>query len=68
MGFSPWLLTTILLIIPIVHFYWFYKYAEAFSKYVKKDENTILWFVLGVVFWPVLLIIAQSELNKIATE
>ncbi|WP_457549927.1 DUF4234 domain-containing protein [Archaeoglobus sp.] len=55
-----------MLLIPIANIYWLYKYAEAFSKYVKKDNNAVLWFLL---FWFVTIIapaIVQSELNKIA--
>jgi hypothetical protein len=59
--------TAWLLIVPIANIYWFYKYAEAFSTYVKKDNNAVLWFLL---FWLVSIItpaIVQSELNKLAT-
>ncbi|HEX9901274.1 MAG TPA: DUF4234 domain-containing protein [Acidobacteriota bacterium] len=59
--------TAWLLIVPIANIYWFYKYAEAFSAHVKKDNNAILWFLL---FWLISIImpaIVQSELNKIAT-
>jgi len=59
--------TAWLLIVPIANIYWFYKYAEAFSTHVKKDNNAILWFIL---FWLISIImpaIVQSELNKIAT-
>jgi len=58
--------TAILLIIPIANIYWLYRYAESFSKFVKKDNNTALWFL---VFWLVTIIapaIVQSELNKLA--
>jgi hypothetical protein len=55
-----------MLLIPIANIYWLYRYAEAFSKYVKGDDNTVLWFLL---FWFVTIItpaVVQSELNKIA--
>lgn len=58
--------TAWLLIVPIANLYWLYKYSEAFSLYVKKDDNSALWFIL---FWLVGVItpaIVQSELNKIA--
>jgi hypothetical protein len=58
--------TAWLLIIPIANLYWEYKYAEGFSKYVKKDNNTILWFLLSLFVWPVAMIIFQVELNKLA--
>jgi len=55
-------------LIPIVDIYWLYRYAENFSKVIKKDDNAILWFLL---FWFVTIItpaIVQSELNKIALQ
>ena len=58
--------TAWLLIIPIANIYWLYRYAEGFSKVIKKDNNPGLWFIL---FWLVPIIIpaiVQSELNKIA--
>lgn len=58
--------TAWLLIVPIANIYWLYKYAEAYSKLVKKDNNGVLWFI---VFWLVSIImpaIVQSDLNKIA--
>ena len=58
--------TAWLLIIPIADLYWEYKYAEGFSKYVKKDDNPILWFLLLFFVSPVAMIIFQVELNKLA--
>ncbi|MBM3296802.1 MAG: DUF4234 domain-containing protein [Candidatus Aminicenantes bacterium] len=58
--------TAWLLIVPIANIYWLYKYAEAFSTQVKKDNNTVMWFLL---FWFIGIImpaIVQSELNKLA--
>jgi len=58
--------TAWLLIIPIANIYWLYRYAEGFSKVIKKDNNPGLWFIL---FWLVPIIIpaiVQSEFNKIA--
>ena len=57
--------TAWLLIIPIANLYWEYKYAEGFSKYVKKDDNAILWFLLLLFVAPVAMIIFQVELNKL---
>ena len=56
--------TAWLLILPIANIYWLYKYAEGFSKVIKKDDNHVLWFL---VFWLVTIItpaIVQSEFNK----
>ena len=58
--------TAWLLIVPIANIYWLYKYAEAFSTNVKKDNNTVMWFLL---FWFIGIImpaIVQGELNKLA--
>ena len=58
--------TAWLLIVPIANIYWLYKYAEGYSNFVKKDNNSILWFLL---FWFLAIImpaLVQSDLNKIA--
>ena len=55
-----------LIIIPIANLYWIYKYCEGFAEKVKKDNNTILWFILWILVWPVIPAIVQSELNKLA--
>jgi magnesium-transporting ATPase (P-type) len=55
-----------LLIVPIANLYWMYKYCEAFSMYVKKDNNAILWFILYVLIGIIMPAIVQSELNKMA--
>jgi hypothetical protein len=58
--------TAWLIIIPIANIYWLYKYAEGFSKKVRRDDNGVLWFLL---FWFVSIVtpaIVQPELNKFA--
>jgi hypothetical protein len=59
--------TALLAIIPIANVYFFYKYAEAFSTYVKKDNATIMWFLLFLVIAPVAMILVQITLNEYAT-
>ena len=59
--------TSWLLIIPIANLYWMYKYCEGFALYVKKDNNTVLWFILYIVAGIIMPAIVQSELNKITT-
>ena len=59
--------TAWLMIIPIANIYFWYKYAEGFSVYAKKDNSTILWFLLFMVIAPVGMILVQMELNKLAT-
>ena len=56
-----------LLIIPIANIYWAYKYCEGFAENVKKDGNTLLWFIVYVLIGIIMPAIVQSELNKIAT-
>jgi len=58
--------TALLLIIPIANFYFWYKYADGFSTYVKKDNKGILWFLLYFFLPPVAIIIFQVELNNLA--
>jgi hypothetical protein len=58
--------TSWLIIVPIANIYFFYKFSEGFSLYVKKDNNAILWFLLWLVIAPVAMIIIQIELNKFA--
>jgi uncharacterized phage infection (PIP) family protein YhgE len=58
--------TSWLLIVPIAHYYYLYKYCEAFSERVKKDNNAVLWFLLSVFVGIIMPAIVQSELNKIA--
>lgn len=59
--------TAWLLIIPIVNIYWGFKYCEAFSKTVRKDNKLALWFVLYLLVGIVMPAIVQSELNKSAS-
>jgi len=58
--------TAILLIIPIANLYFLYKYCEAFATKIKKDNNTILWFLLAMFVGVVIPAVVQSELNKLA--
>jgi len=56
-----------LLIIPIANIFWSYKYCEGFATHVKKDDNTILWFLLALFVGIIMPAIVQTELNKLAT-
>ena len=38
--------TAWLIIIPIANIFFVWKYCEAFSMYVKKDNNGVMWFIL----------------------
>lgn len=58
--------TTWITIVPFVNFYYFYKYSEAFSLHIKKDENTILWFAISLFAGFLLPYFVQKELNALA--
>ncbi len=58
--------TAWLLIVPIANLYWFYRYAEGFSVYIKRDENAILWFLLFWFAGIIMPAIVQKELNEYA--
>lgn len=58
--------TAWLLIVPIANIYWIYKYCEAFAQHVKKDNNTVLWFILYMFVGIIMPAIVQIELNKLA--
>jgi hypothetical protein len=60
--------TAWLLIIPIANIFWMYKYCEAFAVHVKKDNNTLLWFLVYILIGIIMPAIVQSELNKLATK
>lgn len=55
-----------LIIIPIANLYWIYRYCEGFSEYVKKDNNTLMWFIVFILVGIIMPAIVQSELNKTA--
>ena len=57
--------TAWLIIVPIANLYWMYKYCECFAQNVKKDDNTLLWFILSVLVGIIMPAIVQSELNKL---
>jgi ABC-type transport system involved in cytochrome c biogenesis permease subunit len=58
--------TAWLLIIPIANIFWAFKYCEGFASHVKKDNNTLLWFILYILVGIIMPAIVQSELNKLA--
>lgn len=58
--------TAFLIVIPLANLYFWYKYADGFANYVKKDDKTILYFLLGLFLPPIAAIVYQAELNKLA--
>jgi len=57
--------TSWLLAIPIANIYRMYRYCEGFSVNLKRDINTILWFLVYILVAPVMPALVQSELNKV---
>ena len=56
--------TAWLIIVPIANLYWVYRYCEGFALKAKKDNNTLLWFILFILVGIIMPAIIQSELNK----
>jgi len=54
-----------LLIIPIANLYWWYKYCDAFAKFVSKDNNGVLYFIIFIILPIIIPAIVQSGLNEI---
>ncbi len=50
----------------LVWFYWAYKYAGAYTMYVKKGDSPILWTVLLGFLLPFAAYFVQKELNRFA--
>ncbi len=57
--------TAWLLILPIANLYWAYKFCEGYSQVVKKDDNTIMWFLIYLIAGFVIPGIFQDSLNKL---
>jgi len=55
-----------LLIVPIGNLYLLYKYCEGFSEYVKKDKLGPVWFLIAITIFPIIPVVVQVELNKLA--
>ena len=60
--------TAWLFIIPIVNIYFVYKYAEGFSRHVRKDNRPVIWFLLYMLLLPVAMVLFQMGLNKAASD
>ncbi len=57
----------VLLFIPFVCFYSWYKHAELYEKISSDKLNRWILFVLWIVFTPAVWFIVQTELNKKAS-
>ena len=60
-------LWTLLFLVPLLHFYAYYKQGEAAEALTDKTINRWIIFILWIVFSPAVWFIIQSELNKRAT-
>jgi len=61
--------TSLFMFIPIVNFFFFYKFAEGYSKYIlksKESSTTLLYFLLFFVLPIISIFILQDGINKIA--
>lgn len=58
--------TALLMIIPFANFYFWYRYAQAFCKYVTRSNDELAYFAL-LAFVPFVgMFIVQDKLNKLA--
>jgi hypothetical protein len=62
---EPTVLWTILLFVPLISFYAYYKYAELFEQ-ISPDMNRWVLVLLWTFFPPAVWAIVQLKLNKIA--
>ena len=58
--------TFIVAFIPLVNFYWFYRYAKAYVEHFKKGDSPILWFFFITFLFPVSAYFVQKKLNSYA--
>ena len=53
-----------LFIIPFFNIYFLYKYSEAFSKYICKDDSVITYFLLLLLLPGIGQLILQNLINN----
>ncbi|MDR3646762.1 MAG: DUF4234 domain-containing protein [Candidatus Babeliales bacterium] len=41
--------TAFLMFVPFLNFYFYYKYSDGFAKFVKRDNYTIIYFILAIL-------------------
>jgi hypothetical protein len=59
-------LLTILLFVPLANLYSYYKHSELYEKITTEHFNRWILFILWIVFCPVVWVLVQIDLNKIA--
>lgn len=57
--------TAWLIIVPLANVYWGYKFCEGYSQVIRKDNNTVMWFLVYLVIGLVIPGIVQDSLNKL---
>jgi hypothetical protein len=60
--------TSWLVIIPVVNFYFWYKYVVAFTTFVKRGSDPIVYFLLMILLPIIGIFVIQNEFNKIAAQ
>ena len=66
LGGSPGL-WTVLLFIPVLNFYSYWKYSECVDALTDGRLNALLMFILSLLFYPAVWLLTQSELNRLAS-
>jgi hypothetical protein len=61
------LVWTIGMCIPIVSFYFLWKYTGEAEKLMKGRHSQLVLFIAWFVFFPIVMYMVQKELNKVAT-
>jgi hypothetical protein len=57
--------TTWLIIIPIVNLYYYWKYSSGSQQVTGQNVNAILLFILFILLYPVAVLYAQAQYNKV---
>ena len=57
--------TGFLMVLPLVNFYFWYKYSIAYAKQVRNNDNYIGYFLLASLLPWAAIFIMQSEINKL---
>ena len=61
-------LWTVLLFIPIANLFAYWKYCELVDSVTDSKYPKILMFILFIVFSPLVWLLTQLELNKLASQ
>lgn len=56
--------TAFLVIIPIANIYFWYKYAQGFTDYIKKNGESVAYFLLLLLLPMIGMLVVQAAMNK----